>query len=68
MIGVGEQTGKLDEVLIKIAGSYEAEVDRLIKTLTSLIEPAIIFIMATIIGFIVISMLMPIFTLDPTIG
>jgi len=68
MINVGEETGRLDEVLSKVADSLEIEVDRSVKTLTSLLEPLIICVMAGIVGFIVISMLLPIFSLDPTAG
>jgi len=68
MINVGEETGRLAEVLTKVASSYEIEVDRSVKTLTSLLEPMIIFLMALLVGFIVISMLLPIFSLDPTGG
>jgi type II secretion system protein F len=67
MISIGEETGKLDEVLIKIAQSNETEVDRLLKTLTSLIEPIIILIMGCVVAFIVISMLLPIFNLNPAV-
>jgi type IV pilus assembly protein PilC len=65
MIAIGEETGKLDEVLIKIARSFETEVDRSVKTLTSMIEPMIILLMGGVVGFVVISMLLPIFYLDP---
>ena len=68
MINVGEETGRLDAVLTKVADSYEMEVDRSVKTLTSLLEPLIIVFMALVVGFIVISMMLPIFTLDPTAG
>ncbi len=68
MLAIGEETGRLDQVLIRIASSYEVEVDRSIKTLTSLIEPLIILSMGLVVGFVVISMLLPIFTLDPTAG
>lgn len=66
MIAIGEETGRLDEVLLKIASSYEMEVDRSVKLLTSLIEPIIILVMGCIVGFIVIAMLLPIFNIDPT--
>lgn len=66
MINVGEETGRLDAVLIKVADSYEIEVDRAVKTLTAMIEPLIILAMGLVVGFIVIAMLLPIFTLDPT--
>lgn len=65
MIAVGEETGKLDEVLLKIAKSYEGQVERDIKTFTSLLEPMIILIMGIVVGFIVISILLPIFSIDP---
>ncbi len=68
MIAIGEETGRLDEVLVKIAASNEMEVDRQMKTLTSLIEPMILVFMGGIVGFIVIAMLMPIFGLDPSGG
>ncbi|MCB2154236.1 type II secretion system inner membrane protein GspF [bacterium] len=66
MMAVGEETGQLESVLLRISDSYELEVDRRVKTLTSLIEPLIIVVMGLIVGFIVISMLLPIFTLDPS--
>lgn len=66
MLAIGEETGRLDDVLIKIAHSFETEVDRSVKTLTSLIEPLIILIMGGVVGFVVISMLLPIFQLDPS--
>ena len=68
MISIGEETGNLYGVLLKVASSYEAEVDRNVKTLTSIIEPIIILIMGLVVGFIVIAMLLPIFQLDPTGG
>lgn len=66
MMAIGEETGRLDEVLMKIARSYDTEVDRATKTLTSLLEPIIILAMGIVVGFIVISMLLPIFSLDPS--
>lgn len=66
MIAIGEETGRLPEVLQRIAPSYEAQVDRSLKSLTSLIEPLIILAMGLVVGFIVIAMLLPILTLDPT--
>ncbi len=68
MMAVGEETGQLDNVLLRISQSCEIEVDRRLKTITSLIEPAIIIVMAIIVGFIVIAMLLPIFSLDPSGG
>lgn len=63
MIGVGEETGNLDTMLIKIADFYDQEVDTAVKGLTSMIEPLIIVFMGVVIGFIVIAMFMPMFEL-----
>ena len=59
MMAVGEETGQLDKMLIKVADTYEGEVDVIISGLTSLLEPFLIIIMAVIIGFIVISLFLP---------
>jgi len=64
MITVGEETGRLDEMLFKIADIYEKKVRSFIKKCISLMEPATILIMGIIIGFIVISMLMAIFSMN----
>jgi general secretion pathway protein F len=64
MIIVGEETGRLDEMLFKIGDIYEKKVRNLIKKGMSLMEPAVILTMGIIIGFIVISMLMAIFSMN----
>ncbi len=61
MIGVGEQTGAMDQMLAKIADFYEEEVDQAVNALTSLMEPIMIVFLGGIIGTIMISMYMPIF-------
>jgi type IV pilus assembly protein PilC len=63
MISVGEETGQLEQMLTKVADFYEAEVDTKVKSLTSLLEPVMIIFVGGMVGFIVISMYMPIFTL-----
>ncbi len=63
MVGVGEETGQLEAMLSKIADFYEAEVDAKVKALTSLIEPVMIIFVGAVVGFIVISMYLPIFSL-----
>ena len=63
MISVGEETGQLENMLGKIADFYEAEVDAKVKALTSLIEPLMIVFVGGGVGFIVISMYLPIFTM-----
>ena len=64
MIGVGEETGRLDEMLIKVAETYEENVQTAVKRFVSLLEPMIILIMGMVVGFIVISMLLAIFSIN----
>ena len=63
MISVGEQTGALDTMLSKIADFYEDEVDEAVENLMSLLEPVMIVFLGVMIGGIVISMYMPMFSL-----
>ena len=63
MISVGEDSGQLETMLEKVADFYDAEVDAKVKALTSLIEPVMIMFVGGIVGFIVISMYLPIFSL-----
>jgi general secretion pathway protein F len=64
MITVGEESGKLHEMLVKIADRFDIEVKTTVKRLLSLLEPALIIFMAVLIGFIVISMLLAIFSIN----
>jgi general secretion pathway protein F len=64
MIAVGEETGRLDEMLTKVAETYEENVQTTIKRLVSLLEPLIILVMGVIVGFIVLSMLLAIFSIN----
>src|SRR5512147_81847 len=68
MIAVGESTGALDSMLGKIADFYEEEVDQAVASLTALLEPIMMVILGVIIGFIVIAMYLPIFTMASAIG
>ncbi len=61
MVGVGEETGALETMLGKVADFYEDEVAAAVKGLTSLLEPLMIIVVGSIVGFIVISMYMPLF-------
>ena len=63
MIKVGEETGQLDVMLIKIADTYEKSLKISIKRFISILEPALILSMALVTGFIVISLLMAIFSI-----
>ena len=60
MIGVGEETGKIDEMLIKVAESYEVSVRMAVRRFVSLLEPMILLIMGGVVGFIVLSILLAI--------
>jgi general secretion pathway protein F len=64
LIEVGEESGKLDTMLIQVAEVYDAEVRNSIKSLIAFFEPALILLMGVIIGTIVVSMLMAIFSIN----
>jgi type IV pilus assembly protein PilC len=61
MIGVGEETGALETMLSKVADFYEEQVEAAVKALTSILEPVMIVIVGSIVGFIVIAMYLPMF-------
>lgn len=64
IVAVGEETGSLDKSLMNIAQDYERDVDRSLKALSRLLEPVIILVMGLVVGFIVVSMLLPIFQIN----
>jgi len=68
MIEVGEETGALPEMLVRIADNYEEEVDRTVEALTSLIEPMMIVFLAVIIGGIVLALFLPLIKLVDMMG
>ena len=68
MISVGETTGALDSMLNKIADFYDDEVDTAVGALTSMLEPMLMVFLGVVIGFIVISMYLPIFTMAGAVG
>jgi general secretion pathway protein F len=68
MIAVGEQTGELEEMLDKVADSYDQQVETTLSALTSLLEPVMIVVMGGIVGFIVFAILLPIFDITSTIS
>jgi type IV pilus assembly protein PilC len=61
MVGVGEETGALDQMLSKIADFYEDQVASAVKSLTSILEPIMLVVVGGVVGFIVISMYLPLF-------
>jgi type IV pilus assembly protein PilC len=63
MIGVGEQTGAMDQMLTKIADFYEEEVDAAVSGLTSLIEPVMMAFLGVVVGGLIVAMYLPIFKL-----
>jgi type IV pilus assembly protein PilC len=68
MTAVGERTGNLGTMLLKVADFYDEEVDAAVDTLTSMIEPLIIVFLGGFIGFILIAMYMPMFSMSDAVG
>ena len=68
MVDVGEQTGALPEMLLKIADNYDDEVDNAVAAMTSLLEPIMIVFLAIIVGSIVIALFLPLITLIDKLG
>jgi type IV pilus assembly protein PilC len=68
MVDVGEQTGALPEMLMKIADNYDEEVDNAVSAMTSLLEPIMIVFLAVVVGSIVIAMFLPLIALMNDIG
>jgi type IV pilus assembly protein PilC len=68
MVDVGEQTGELDNMLIKVADAYEKQVDRRIDALFKVLEPLLLIVMAVFVGFIVISLFLPLMKIMQTLG
>lgn len=67
MIAVAEETGRLDKELVRLSVAYEADLDRNLRMLVALAEPALLMIMAGLIGTVVVGMLLPVFTLQDLI-
>ncbi len=61
MVAVGEESGTVDAALLKVAATYEREVDRTIRTLTTILEPVLLVVVGGIVMFIVLAMLLPVF-------
>ena len=68
MIDVGEETGDLDKMLLKIADQYDEDVDTAVASMTSLIEPIMIIFLGGAVGFIVISLFLPLIKLMESIN
>jgi type IV pilus assembly protein PilC len=68
MIGVGEQTGAMDQMLQKVADFYEEEVDTAVAAMTSLIEPAMMAFLGVVVGGLIVAMYLPIFEIAGNIN
>ncbi|MDB5296242.1 MAG: hypothetical protein JWO31_2225 [Phycisphaerales bacterium] len=66
-LAVSEETGRLDKELLRLAASYEADLDRQLRMLVAITEPLLLFVMASIIGTIVVGMLLPVFNMSQII-
>ena len=67
MVMVAEESGRLDKELVRLSTSFESDLERKLRMLVALVEPAMLFIMAAIIGTVVVGMLLPVFTLQEMI-
>lgn len=67
MVAVAEETARLDTELVRLATSYEAQLDRRLRMLVALVEPTLLFLMAAVVGAVVVGMLLPVFTLQDLI-
>lgn len=68
MIDVGEETGDLDKMLLKIADNYEEEMDTAVASLVALIEPIMVIVLGSVVGFIVIALFMPLVSLISSVS
>jgi type IV pilus assembly protein PilC len=68
MVDVGEETGELDSMLLKVADAYDEQVDRKLAALFKILEPAILVLMAVLIGGLVIALILPLTEMMSTIG
>jgi type II secretory pathway component PulF len=66
-IAVAEETGRLDKELVRLATSYEGDLERQLRMLVAVAEPMLLFIMAAVIGTVVVGMLLPVFNLQDLI-
>lgn len=68
MVGVGEKTGELESMLFSVAENFEGQVENLLNTLTALLQPIMMIVMAALVGFIVLSVLLPILEMNSMAG
>jgi type IV pilus assembly protein PilC len=68
LIGIGQKTGFLDEMLIKAAGIFDEEVDESLVRMTNLLEPIIIIVLSIVVGIILLSVMLPMISIMNAIG
>jgi len=68
MVAIGEEAGSLDFMLGKVADFYETEVDNLVDSLTSLMEPLIMSVLGVLVGGLIVAMYLPIFQMGQVVG
>ncbi|MCK6448883.1 MAG: type II secretion system F family protein [Planctomycetes bacterium] len=68
MVDVGEATGELDKMLIKVADAYDVQVDRRTQAMLTIFEPLLIIVMAVVVGFIVVALFMPLLAIMSKLG
>ncbi len=68
MVDVGEETGELDKMLMKVADNYDEEVDVIVASLVSLLEPIMVVVLGVIVGFIVVALFMPLISLIESVS
>lgn len=68
MIAIGEETGELDQMLMKVADFYEDEVEQAVKALTSIMEPIMIVVLGGMVGSILVAMYLPMFSVMDHLG
>jgi type IV pilus assembly protein PilC len=68
MVAVGEETGQLDDMLLRMSDFYDAEVDTAVESIMSMIEPMIMSVLGVVIGYLVIAMFLPMFSMGGMVG
>lgn len=68
MVSIGEETGNINKMMIKVSEHYERQIDNLTKNISSIIEPIIMLLVGTGIGFIIVSIILPIYKATQTLG
>jgi type IV pilus assembly protein PilC len=68
MVDVGEETGELDRMLVKVAEAYEKQVDRKIEAMFKLLEPLLLIVISALVGFIVVALFMPLLSIMSQLG